>query len=49
MDETFDAFTTENLGSGQEQFDSFYDFTDQALDLLLKTLILNTSNGKLFF
>ena len=42
MDEVFDKFIFDNLGSGKDQFDSFYDYRDQELDLAIEILVLRS-------
>ena len=39
MDESIDDFIQMQLGTGKEQYDSFYDFRSQELDLALKQLL----------
>ena len=47
MYQEVEDFNHEELGSGKEQYDSFYDFRDQELDLALQTLLLKACNDEL--
>ncbi len=42
MENAVDEFFYSHLGSGKDQYDSFYDFRSQQLDLALLNLVQNS-------